>query len=298
MGSGIHVIDRETKREFEERVYGEEVIDFFYTKGSLLSSVFRSLVTKTPFSRLYGAFQKTASSRKKIFPFVEKFGVDLGDFEKSIKDFGSFNDFFTRKLKKGARPLSPESAILPADGRYLVYPDVSEINTFFVKNSRFDVPKLLKGVVKDYAPYKRGGLVIARLAPVDYHRYHFPCDAVPSPAYLVRGFLDSVNPKATKRRIHIFWKNKRRITLLKTEKFGQVIMVEVGATNVGSVQSTYIPSLDYAKGDEKGYFAFGGSCILLLFPQSSITFAADLVENTTKGLETYGKMGTALSFSK
>ena len=137
-------------------------------------------------------------------------------------------------------------------------------------------------------------MVMARLAPADYHRFHFPCNCTPSKAHLITGPLYSVNPIALRKNIEYLTENKRMITELKTHLFGTILAIEVGATFVGSIVQTFEPEKHYAKGDEKGYFEFGGSCILLLFEPARIQLDQDLIENTHQGLETLGQMGQSL----
>lgn len=216
--------------------------------------------------------------------------VDSSEFEK--KKFESFNDFFTRRLKKESRPISqdPSKLALPADGRYLAYPKIEHI---YAKGQQFSVEGLL-GDPLLAKRYVDGSMVIVRLCPVDYHRFHFPCDGMPSAARLIAGPLFSVNPLALRKRLSILWENKRMVTELDTERFGKIAYVEIGATNVGSIRQTYIPNRSILKGDEKGYFEFGGSCLILLFEPGKVLLSGDLVENTRKGFETLGKVGEVL----
>ena len=120
-------------------------------------------------------------------------------------------------------------------------------------------------------------MVMGRLCPSDYHRFHFPCDCTPGPARLINGWLFSVNPWAVRRNVHIFTQNKRAVTELDSKPFGKVLMVEIGATSVGSIQQTYTPGIPQLKGAEKGYFEFGASSLILLFPPGSLTLAPDLL---------------------
>ena len=137
-------------------------------------------------------------------------------------------------------------------------------------------------------------MAIARLCPSDYHRFHFPCDGIPAKPRLINGLLYSVNPIALKKNVSILSENKRMITEIETDHFGTVLYIEIGATSVGSIRQTYTPDLKVKKGDEKGYFEFGGSCIALLFEKGRVTFDADLTANTQKGIETKANFGETL----
>lgn len=298
----IFYIDRGSGERVQEKVYGKSFLTSLYPEGkrSFFAALFLPLLARFPyFSRFYGFLQNRSFSRKKIGSFIEDFSIDQREFLKDPSSFRSFNDFFIRELNEDARPIAadPKTAILPADGRYLVYPDISSVDGFLVKGEKFTVEELLQNgtLAKDY---KNASMVIARLAPCDYHRFHFPIDCIPSAPKLLNGTFFSVNPIAVRRNIHILSQNKRTLTSLHTELYGTVLFLEIGATNVASITKTYTPGNSYNKGDEKGYFSFGGSSLILLFPQGSITFDSDLVENTKNGIETYAKMGQSLGTAK
>jgi len=297
--SEIKYVDRRSKEVKSEAVYGEFFIKLLYGDGWFSNLISRSLLPLicrfSFFSKLYGWQQKASSSRKKIAPFIKKYQVDTSDFLEPAESFRSFNDFFIRKLNPSTRPIESgnDVAILPADGRYLVYANIERSKGIVVKNKRFSLEHLFQDA-KLAHKYSQGGLVIVRLCPVDYHRFHFPMNCVPEAHLPIDGPLYSVNPMALNRNINILAENKRVITHLKTQNFGPVLFVEVGATYVGSIHQTYTPDRHYAKGDEKGYFSFGGSCLMIFFESFRIDFDQDLLENTKNGLETYGQLGQPL----
>lgn len=292
----LFYIDRESGKTVQEKIYGQKALQGLYgNKPSFWKLLFPLVTRFCFFSRFYGWLQRCSWTREKIRPFIQEYGVDEKEFLEKADSFCSFNDFFIRKLRPDARPIAtdPKKAIIPADGRYLVYPNIAEVDGFLVKGEKFTLEDLLHDsfLAKEY---QNGSMVIARLAPCDYHRFHFPVETVPSAAKLLNGLFFSVNPIALRRNIHIFSQNKRAITHLHSELYGTVLFIEVGATNVASIIQTYSPGLSYQKGEEKGYFSFGGSSLILLFPQGSISFEADLIENTRKGIETLAKMGQPL----
>ena len=137
-------------------------------------------------------------------------------------------------------------------------------------------------------------MLISRLCPVDYHRFHFPVDGVPGESRLIRGRLYSVHPIALRRSVRYLVRNKREVTLIASPEFGDVAMIEVGATNVGAIRQSYVPGRPVAKGDEKGFFAFGGSCVITLFARGRIRFDADLVAQGARQVETYARFGDRL----
>ena len=298
----IAYIDRVTREKKKEKIYGGFFIELLYGTGLLsrLCSLFLlPLFARVPLlSRIYGRFQKSSLSRAKVRPFISSFAIDSSEFLEPVESFRSFNDFFIRKLKPSARPYAQQESqvILPADGRYLVYPDISAVDGFLIKGKKFQLEALL-GDAQLSQRYKNAGMVIARLCPVDYHRFHFPCQCTPDKGRLINGPLYSVNPIALKKNINYLSENKRMLTLLDTERFGQILYIEVGATYCGSIVETYTPGKTYAKGDEKGYFEFGGSCLIVLFEAGTIRFDQDLIDNTSQKIETRGLLGQSLGFS-
>jgi phosphatidylserine decarboxylase len=233
-----------------------------------------------------------AKTHDKIAPFIEEYGLDAGEFALRPEEFSSFNEFFSRALKPTARPIdaSPWSVVFPADGRHLCVPDLSHCDGLFVKGQMFDLATLL-GDRELAHGYRDGSLLLSRLCPVDYHRFHFPSDGCPGASRLVNGPLYSVNPIALCQNIHILATNKRVITMLQTESMGNVLLLEIGATCVGSICQTFREGDPVSKGDEKGYFRFGGSSTITIFEQGRVRFDDDLVEQSAQHRELYAKMG-------
>lgn len=293
------VRDRLTGKIEREQVYGQAALRFLYGDDLVTKLFGRPLLAplcKTPFfSAFYGWLQKRPASKKKVLPFIRKYGVDTSEFEKEVASFESFNDFFIRKLKPEARPIASddEVATIPADGRFLAFPNIDKADGFMVKGNKFDLTELLQNETLA-SRYSQGAMVIGRLCPTDYHRFHFPCDGMPSEPELINGWLYSVNPIALKKNCRIFTQNKRCYTLIETKCFGTVLMMEVGATNVGTIIQTYQPLQDYRRGDEKGYFSFGGSALILLFEPGSITLDDDLLQTGNDKIELKCQMGQSL----
>lgn len=261
----IQIIDRKTGQIEEEKVYGGALLKFFY--GNPIGRFLNIPLAKCSWiSALFGWWQRRSFTKSKVEPFIQEFGVDASEFE---GPFSSFNDFFIRKLKAGVRPIGTTDVVMPADGRYLFFKDINKVDGFLVKGEKFDLRSFL---MDDQlaTEYQNSSMVIARLCPTDYHRFHFPIDCTPGRPRLINGDLFSVNPMALKQNIHIFTQNKRVITDL-----GSSLFIEVGATNVGSIHQTFTPGQFYKKGDEKGYFSFGGSSIVMLF--KNIDFEKDLL---------------------
>jgi len=295
----IPFIDRATGKKCDERVYGGKALQLLYGDdlvSKILSPPLLHLLCRYPlFSHLYGSWQKSAKSKAKIKPFIKEFELDSSEYLLDVDAYTSFNDFFIRKLKPEARPIVAEDniAIIPADARYLFHQNIQESDGFIVKGEKFCLSILL-GDLELAKKYEGGSMVMARLCPVDYHRYHFPCDSVPKETRFINGWLYSVNPIALKKNIHVLTQNKRAITELETQAFGTVQYLEIGATSVGSINQTYTPNEPYKKGDELGYFSFGASFLILLFEKGRIQIDQDLLEATAKGTEMRCLLGQSL----
>ncbi len=290
----IQYYERESGQLKTEKVAGEKWLLWLYYnpvgKATLWALAKRKLV-----SSIYGNIMDRTSSAKKINPFIEDFGIDMSVAQK--KEFNTFNDFFTRKLKEDARPVDTCSTfvVAPADGKILAYADVSNTD-FIIKGYRFDISSFLDNP-ELAQKYHDGALIIIRLAPADYHRFHFPISGNISSNKKVDGDYYSVNPFALRKKAEIFCLNKREYTILANPLFGGVVMAEVGATMVGSIIQTFKGTYAY-RGEEKGYFKFGGSTVVLLFEKSKIHIDKDLLINTSKGYETAVKMGERIGEKK
>lgn len=295
----IYYIDRASHKRCEEKVYGAAFLRLLY--GDTLISRFMgtqlaySLARFPFFSVFYGYLQNRPESVKKVAPFINTFNIDTSEFAKNPAEYTSFNDFFTRKLKPSARPIAigSKTAIIPADGRYYFYQNIKKADGFVVKGKKFNLAQLLQDEALA-AEYEEGAMVLARLCPTDYHRYHFPCDCKAEKTTYINGWLYSVNPVAIKKNIEIFTENKRTLCILDSEHFGKVLFLEIGAICVGAIHQTYTPDSFCAKGDEKGYFSFGGSSLILLFPPNSIQFDQDLLNTTALQTEIKCLMGQSM----
>ena len=287
----VEFYHRRRCRVEEETIYGDAFLRWTY--GNPLGRLaLHALVKRAVFSRVYGWFMDRPSSRKRVQPFIEKFALSADDFLEPATCFKTFNEFFYRRLKPQARPIDPHAgiAVLPADGRHLAFQNFSQAQGLFVKGQVFALDELLQSA--DLARrYDGGALVISRLCPVDYHRFHFPTAGIASPAQLLPGPLQSVNPIALKQNIRILATNRRCLASVESPDFGRVLTVEVGATCVGGFVYTFRPGVKVGKGDEKGYFKFGGSLTMTLFEPNRIRLDSDLLEQTQRGLETYALMG-------
>ncbi len=290
MPTAIEVYNRYRDALEPEQVYGEGYLRFIYDNplGRLLLF---ALVKRSIFSWFYGRLMSRPASRAKILPFIERYGLDADEFADPVSSFGSFNEFFIRKLDPKARPIAPgdDTLVFPADGRHLVFPDLSQAQPAYVKSCAFELERFL-GDAALGDKYRTGSMLISRLAPIDYHRFHFPVGGQASAPVRIDGHLLSVSPIGLQRVTTTFLDNKRWVTTIDSERFGTVTFVEVGATAVGAVVHTAGPGA-VTKGQEKGYFLFGGSTVVVLFEPGRVQFSDDVVQRSREGVELYAKMG-------
>jgi phosphatidylserine decarboxylase len=313
----IQFFNRYTKQLETEAIYGEFWLRFAYENPVGRLMVW-ALAKRKFFSWWYGwrASQRAPlidpdtgsgefrlpwqpNSTLRILPFIVKYNLNVDEFAKSPFEYRSFNEFFYRALKPSARPIAEGErvAVFPADGRHLIFPNVDLAEGFYVKGAKFSLAELFGEA--DLPAEKRvlaqkfagGAMVISRLCPVDYHRFHFACAGVPGEPRLINGVLYSVSPIALRRNIQYLVQNKRALTELESPVFGSVACFEVGATNVGSIVHTNVPGRAVAKGLEKGLFKFGGSCVITIFQAGRIRFDEDLVAQSRECIETYARMG-------
>jgi len=294
--SDIVYWNRESSSLETEKVYGEFWLKFIYN-NPLGKVGLWAIVKRAWFSHWYGKKMSASQSAEKIIPFIKKYGLKTDDFLDSVDSFDSFNEFFYRKLKPSARPINRDmkSVVFPADGRHIVIPKLNKTNLIYAKGQHFQLDELL-GDTNLAKHFEEGSMLISRLCPVDYHRFHFPCEGDVKSTHLIDGALSSVSPFALRKNLSIFWQNKRYLTVLENRKFGTCLQLMVGATCVGSVHWTSKVGKHYHKGDEQGYFSFGGSCVITLFPPNSINFDDDIFKNSREGIETHAKVGESVGY--
>lgn len=233
----------------------------FLYKTALGRLLLRPLCTPA-LSRLVGKFMDSRISRHMVAPFVKKYGIDLSSCLK--QEFDSFNAFFTRQLKPETRPvdMTPEALVSPCDGRLSVHPITADA-TFTLKGSPYTVRELL-GNHPCWQDYVGGVCLAFRLCVNDYHRYHYPASGMEIAWDFIPGKLHTVRPIALES-VPVYIQNSREYTLLRTDRFGTLVQVEIGALLVGRIQNHH-PTEPFLRGQEKGMFLYGGSSIVLLIP--------------------------------
>ncbi|WP_404420623.1 archaetidylserine decarboxylase [Nibricoccus sp. IMCC34717] len=298
----IEFFNRYTGQVETEQVYGEKWLRFAYENG-VGGFFLNALVKRRFFSWLYGFQMNKRVSASKILPFVLDYNLDTEEFAKSVYDYTTFNEFFSRKLKPEARPIATgdDVVVFPADGRHLGFQSVDDADGFYVKGAKFSLVELFgeAQLPEDKRVLSRrfagGSLVISRLCPVDYHRFHFPVSGTPTEAKLLNGFLYSVSPIALRLNVNYLVQNKRLLTVIDGTPVGSVAMFEVGATNVGSIVETFLAGRPCAKGEEKGLFKFGGSCVITVFEKGKVQLEPDLVRESGCQRETFVRMGDRMA---
>ena len=249
--------------------------------------IIKLLITK-PVTCIAAFFLRIPPSVIFINRFIKKNGVDMSQFEKC--KYKSYNDFFTRRIKPGKRIIneSPNVLISPSDGKATAF-IINDDTYFNVKNTEYTVLSLLKN--EELARKFAGGTcILIRLTVDDYHRYSYPCDGEKEENIHIPGVLHTVNPVAAEHS-QIYKENSREYTIIHSSKFGDIIQMEVGALVVGKIVNLHKQAGMHKKGEEKGYFEFGGSSIILLTQKNKVKISPDILANTGENCETIVKLG-------
>jgi phosphatidylserine decarboxylase len=251
-----------------------------------------------------GAEYDSPASKSHIVPFITSFALEggLAELKEPNPDnYPTFNAFFGREIREDCRPIAePENDLVtssPADCRLTAFPTIDLATKYWIKGYGFTLERLL-GSAELAAQFDGGSIVIARLAPQDYHRWHSPV------AGTVRGILDlpgayyTVNPQAINEpgTLDVFCENKRSVMTLQRAATGSPIaIVAVGAMLVGSIK--YNPGVDsigaeIRRGQCLGSFYYGGSTVIVVYPRGEVVLDEDLVKNSIEAnCETLMKVG-------
>ncbi len=286
--------DRNKQRLRLEKVVRENTLRWLY-KNSLGRFITSNFFSRTLFNRLYGWVCNSSLSKKKIAPFIKRYNIDIHEFEEC--SYGSFNEFFTRKLKSGMRTFDAMPDVLPAfaEGKCLAWDSLAQQQTLPVKGLSINA-QLLLGQERLAAFFQNGPCIIIRLSPADYHRFHFCDSGRIIEYYQIPGKLHSVHTLALSVKKDIFYTNKRDITIQKTENFGLIAYVEIGAMTVGKTIQHYAPGCVVTRGMEKGYFSCGGSTIVIFGEEKAWRPDRELTHYTNKGLECFVTLGTLIGY--
>ncbi|MCR5112635.1 MAG: phosphatidylserine decarboxylase [Acholeplasmatales bacterium] len=245
------------------------------------------------FTKFMGWFLSRKISKKRIPKFIEEGHINVDDY--IVDDVKSYNDFFIRKIKEGRRIIDnePSHFIAPCDSELRVF-KINDDSIFEIKDSYYRVADLIKNdeLAKEFLG---GWCFIFRLSTSDYHRYSYPDSGKKNENIHIKGVFHTVNPIALER--YNFYKtNSREYTVLDTDNFGKLIMCEVGAMMVGKIKNHH-QEYTYTRGEEKGYFEFGGSTIVVL-TKDILTVDEDILRNTSEGVETKVSLGERIAILK
>jgi phosphatidylserine decarboxylase len=261
-------------------------LNFLYNNafGRLISK----LLVRKFVSNLGRLYMESSLSKRRIKKLIKEHGIDMSDYED--REFSSFNDFFTRKLAPGKRTVDQDNnaCVSPADSKLTVY-DISEDSIYRIKGCDYSIITLLGGDESLASEFYGGKCFIYRLTVDNYHRYCYPDNGTEVEHRFIPGIYHTVNPIAIER-YDVYGKNCRELTLLDTESFGRIAYIEVGAMMVGRINNHHAKE-PFARGDEKGYFSFGGSTIIVLYKKDSVIPDADIAENSKTETETVVMFG-------
>ena len=268
------------------------LLAFLY--GTALGRLLLRPLVSRPVSRAAGRFMDSALSRGMISHFIRRNHIDMSEYAE--EDYKSFNAFFTRRIDPEARPMTsdPERLMAPCDGRLSVYA-IDADSVFAIKNSRYDVCALLGGDARA-ADFVDGTCLVFRLSVYDYHRYHYLDDGTKGKNHFVPGVLHTVRPIALAHTA-VFIQNCREYTFMRTEHFGTVAQIEVGAMLVGKISNNQ-QSGAFVRGQEKGKFLYGGSTIVVLLQKGAAEIDARFWQATARNEETRVKLGEGIGFSR
>lgn len=263
----------------------EEFVRMMYSNK--LIEKLTPILVKPKISMIVGKFLDSHFSSKFINLFIKINRIDVSLYKE--KKYKSFNDFFTRKIIPEFRPIQMESETLisPCDSKMIAL-KIKENSIFNIKDTSYSVYSLLRDE-KLAEKYKNGYCLIFRLSVEDYHRYCYIDTLKKTNNRKIKGFYHTVHPSILKY-ADIYKENTREYTLMRTENFGDVVQVEVGALFVGRIKNHHQKG-KFVRGEEKGMFEFGGSTIVMLFQENTIKPDEDLLLNTDEGFETAVKMG-------
>ncbi len=258
-----------------------KTLSFLYENafGRLLAK----LLVRRFVSNLGRVYMESPLSKKRIVKLIKTHNINMDDYEK--REFSSFNDFFIRKLAPNKREIAqnPDAVIAPADSKLTVY-DIDEDSIYRIKGCEYSINTLLGGDKELAQKFLGGKCFVYRLTVDNYHRYCYPDGGVEQEHRFIPGIYHTVNPIATSK-TDVYGKNCRELTLLNTDNFGTVAYIEVGAMMVGRINNEH-PKTRFERGDEKGYFSFGGSTIILLYKKDTVIADDDIQKNSMLETET------------
>ena len=245
----------------------------------------------TAFAGRVASRERGATTTRLVRWFVRKYGVDMSEAANpEIASYASFNDFFTRALKDGARPLADADLICPVDGTISQFGRVEQDQILQAKGHRYSTTALVGGDPALAEPFHDGSFATLYLSPKDYHRIHMPCDGVLSRMIHVPGALFSVNPTTARGVPGLFARNERVVCVFESETVGRFVLALVGATIVGSMATVWhgavnaprtrrvrdwpypAAQVSLERGEEMGRFMLGSTVVMLFGKGAGLVF--------------------------
>ena len=281
------------ERNSEQNIITEssKTLNFLY--NTLIGRIILRIIITAPISNLVAVYMNSSLSKNRIKKFVDK--NDINTFEYEDKNYTSYNDFFTRKVISSKRPINARKDIFisPCDSKLLVYKITDDL-TLNIKNSYYSIDTLIDDNI--ISEYKDGYALIFRLTTDNYHRYCYIDSGTKGKNYKIKGVYHTVQPISLNH-YNFFKTNAREYTILNTNNFGKVIEVEVGALCIGRIKNNH-EEYKFKKGEEKGYFEFGGSTIVLLVKKNVLNIDDDILKNSNENIETIVKYGEKIGKAK
>lgn len=262
--------------------------------GSAAGRLLLRLLTARFLSKAAGAFMDSPLSKPLIKPFIRSSGIDTSQYQ--LNGIRTYNEFFTRKIKPGMRPVdvTAEHLISPCDSKLSAY-KINENSVFRIKDGYYRVSDMLNSR-RLAEKYEGGWCLIFRLEVDDYHRYCYFDSGKKSGNTFIPGVLHTVNPIALEH-YNFYKRNSREWTMMRTENFGDAVQIEVGAMMVGRIANHH-EKCSFRRGQEKGMFLFGGSTVVLLLEKGRAQIDADILRNTADGFETKVSLGEKIGQRK
>lgn len=292
----MKIFDRQKNVYFEEKVYGDFWLRLAY-ENPTVRRLMSSFPVQKSLSKAFGLSKNSHASRLKVADFVKQFEISLDDFVVPQNGYQSFNDFFIRAYREGLRvfPRATEELGAPAEGRLSIFPVENGKLTLSIKGESFHWQDFVPPPLEAPRALERGFAFVFRLCPVDYHRFHFPDEGRVIRRLKVPGKLHSVHPIAQKKIPKLFCENFRELSLFESKNFSTLVLAEVGAMNVGTIVQSFDASEPVKRGQEKGYFAFGGSTVVMLVEAQAVIPRADIIKKNAEGFEVYVRLGECIA---
>lgn len=286
----IKIYNRETKGYDIEKESGSMFLNFLYNNfigRSLLKILINPIISK-----IGGLYNDSFFSKFKIKKFIENNGINILEYE--AQDYKNFNEFFIRTIKEENRVMSNNinDFISPADSKLLVY-NISDDLKLSIKGSTYTLNELINNE-EDLNEYKNGLCLVFRLAVSDYHHYCYPDTGCLIKQSFIKGKLHTV--RSVSKDYPIYKVNQREYSILKTDNFKEITYIEVGALMVGKIVN--LNKSKFNKGEEKGYFKFGGSTIAILLKENVVEIDEDILRNSKNNIETKVKYRETIGCKK